>query len=163
MQSAGGPTARNRTCRVAVFQGAAKPPADRAGGAPGADRSAVAFEPHFAGGITGQIAAVVLAQQRTEVQGGRARLDIDVHHHGGVLAVRAADGFGVPAGLDQPQERLEVTGHRRRALRGVVMGLFPLGDQRLAVRGQRRLELRPLDMGQFDPPPRELLIARLTD
>jgi hypothetical protein len=50
---------------MAVLQRAAQPAVDGAGGSAGADRLAVAFEPDFAGGITGQILAVGVGQQRT--------------------------------------------------------------------------------------------------
>ena len=110
MQAAGGPTAGDRATLVAVFQRAAQPPADRAGRPPGAMGLAVTFEPHLTRGITGQVLAVGVGQQRTQMQRRGALGHIDVHHHGGVLAVRAARGFGVPAGLDQPQKRIEVPG-----------------------------------------------------
>ena len=80
--------------------------------------------------------------------------------------MRAAGGLGVPAGFDQTQERLEVAGHRRRALRcviAVVVIVFPLGDQRLAVAGQRRLEFGRFQVGQGDAPRGELLVAGLGD
>ena len=57
---------------------------------------------------------------------------VDVHHHGGVLPVRAAGGFGVPAGLDQPQERLHGARHRRPLIGsgGVAITViaFPFGE-----------------------------------
>ncbi len=67
--------------------------------APGTDRLAVALEPDFAGGIAGQITAVGVGQQRTQMQGGGVLGDVDVNHHGGVVAVGAPGGLGVPAGL----------------------------------------------------------------
>ena len=46
------------------------------------------------------------------MQRGGALLNIDVHHHGGVLPVWAAGRLGVPAGLDQAHKRLD--GARQR-------------------------------------------------
>jgi hypothetical protein len=89
VQIAGGATARHRAHAVAVLQGAAQPPIDHPGGTPGADGLTGAFEPHLAGGITGQILAFGLGEQRTQMQGRGAPLHIEVHHHRGVLAVRA--------------------------------------------------------------------------
>ena len=60
-----------------MFQGAAQPAVDRAGGPAGADDPAVAFEPDFAGGIAGQVLPLGIAQQRTQMQGRDARVDID--------------------------------------------------------------------------------------
>ncbi len=90
-----------------MLQGAVQPAVDHAGRPPGAEELAVAFEPGFAGGIAAEVAALGVRQQRTQMQCGDAVLDIDVHHHRGVLAVGAAGRLGVPAGLDQPQERLD--------------------------------------------------------
>ncbi len=72
VQTAGGPAAGDRAAAVAVLQGAAQPPADRAGGPPGADDLAVAFEPDLAGGITGQVLAFGVGEQRTQMQRGDA-------------------------------------------------------------------------------------------
>ncbi len=67
VQTAGGTTTRNRTGGMAVLQRAAQPPVDLAGRPPGADGLAVTFEPHFAGGITGQVLAVGVGEQRTQM------------------------------------------------------------------------------------------------
>ena len=166
MQTAGGTAAGYRAGGVAVLECAAQPPADRAGGAPGADDLTVTFEPHFTGGITAQVLAFGVGEQRTQMQRGGALGDVEVGHHGGVLPVRAAGGLGIPAGLDQAQKRLEVTRQRRRALGcGLALGaiLLPFGDQRLPMRRQRRLERRRLQMRKLDPPTGELLIAGLGD
>ena len=46
------------------------------------------------------------------MQRSGALLDVEMHHHGGVLPVGPAGDLGVPAGLDQPHERL--AGARQR-------------------------------------------------
>ena len=91
---------------MAVLEGAAKPPIDHAAGSAGADDLAVALEPDFTGGVTGQVSALGVGQQRTQMQRGGALGHIDVHHHGGVVAVGPPRRLGVPAGLDQPDKRL---------------------------------------------------------
>ena len=106
VQSAGGATAGDRAHAVTVLQGAAQPPVDLAGGAAGADDLAVAFEPDLIGGITGQVLAFGVGECRTQMQCAGALLHIEMHHHGGVLAVGSAGRFGVPAGLDQTQKCL---------------------------------------------------------
>ena len=112
VQTAGGPATGNRAGGMAVFQGAAKPSVDQPGGPPGTDDLTVAFEPRFTGGITGQVPTFRLRQQRAQMQGSDPLLDVHMHHHGGVVSVRAAAHLGVPAGLDQPQERLGGAGQR---------------------------------------------------
>ena len=72
----------------------------------------VTFKPHFTGGITGQVSAFGLGEQRTQMQRSDALLNVEMHHHGGVMAVWPAGHLGVPPGLDQPHERL--TGARQR-------------------------------------------------
>ena len=62
VQTAGGPTARNRTGGVAVLQRAAKPPVNHPGCSAGADGLTVAFKPDFTGGITGQVLAFGVGQ-----------------------------------------------------------------------------------------------------
>lgn len=81
VQTAGDPTAGNRARGMAVLQRAAKPPVDQASRSPGANDLAVTFEPDFTGGITGQVPAFGVSEQRTQMQFGRALLNIDVHHH----------------------------------------------------------------------------------
>ncbi|BBZ42539.1 hypothetical protein MCNS_56020 [Mycobacterium conspicuum] len=100
MQAAGGAATGDRAGGVAVFEGAAQPAVDHPGGAPGADDVAVAFEPDLAGGIAGQFLAFGVRQQRPQMQGGGFLLHIDVHHHGGVLPVRAKGRLHIPARLD---------------------------------------------------------------
>ena len=62
VQAAGRAAAGHRAAGVAVLEGAAKPAGDLAGRPAGADELAVAFEPHFAGGITAQVAAFGLGE-----------------------------------------------------------------------------------------------------
>ncbi|OBI90214.1 hypothetical protein A5661_03175 [Mycobacterium asiaticum] len=112
VQTAGGPAAGHRTRGVAVLE-AAQAAVDLAGGAPGADGDTVAFEPHLVGGITAEVLAFGLGQHRTQMQRGGGLVHIQVHDHGGVLAVRAAGHIGVPAGLDQRQECFPVARQRR--------------------------------------------------
>src|ERR1700752_5157537 len=101
VQTAGGTTPRNRTRGMAVPQRAAKPPVDLACRSAGADALAVTFEPDFTGGITGQVLAFGLGEQRTQMQRRGALLDVDVHHHSAVMPVRAAGHLGVPPSLHQ--------------------------------------------------------------
>ena len=104
---------------------------------PGANDLAVAFEPDLAGGITGQVSAVGLRHQWTQMQRGDALLDVQMHHHGGVLPVGPAGHLGVPPGLHQTHKRLAGARQRGRMIRcaiAVVAIVFPLGDQRLLVR-----------------------------
>ena len=64
-------------------------------------------------GVAEQVLAVGVGQQRTQVQGGEALLEVEVHHHGGVLPVRAPRHVGVPPGLDEAHERVDGVGERR--------------------------------------------------
>ena len=68
VQTTGGATARNRAHAVAMLQRAAKPPVDQPGRPAGTNGLAVTFEPDFAGGITGQVAAFGVGEQRTQMQ-----------------------------------------------------------------------------------------------
>ncbi len=97
VQTAGGTATRNRTRGMAVLQRAAKPPVDLAGRSAGADDLAVTFEPDLTSGITGQVLAFGVREQRTQMQRRGALLDVDVHHHSGVMPVRPAGRLGVPA------------------------------------------------------------------
>ena len=67
MQTTGGATARNRTAGIAVLECATQPPIDGAGHPARTDDPAVASEPHFTGGITGQVPAIGVAEQRTQM------------------------------------------------------------------------------------------------
>ena len=60
MQTAGGPASGYHAAAVAVLESAAQAAADLSGFPSGADHLPVAFEPDLAGGITGQIAAVII-------------------------------------------------------------------------------------------------------
>ena len=113
-------------------------------------------------------------------------LDVQMHHHRGVLPVGPARGLGVPPGLDQPHERLTGARHRRPlicaalaivviaivvitivALAIVVIGIvvivLALGDQRITMRLQRRVELRRVGVPEFDPVAAERLVGGLGD
>ena len=120
-----------------------------------------------------------------------ALLDVQMHHHRGVLPVGPARGLGVPPGLDQPHERLTAARHRRplicAALAIVVIGtvviaivvlaivviaivvirivviVLALGDQRITMRLQRRVELRRVGVTEFDPVAAERLVGGLGD
>ncbi len=100
VQTAGSTTAGNRAAGLAVLEGAAKPPVDQPARPPGADDLPATFEPDFTAGITAQVSAFSIGEQRTQVQRGGALLDIEVHHHRGVLPVGAAGRLDIPAGLD---------------------------------------------------------------
>jgi hypothetical protein len=151
VQTAGGTTARNRARSLAVLQRAAKPPVDLAGRSPGADDLAVTFEPGFIGGITGQVSAFGVGEQRTQMQPRGALLNIDVHHHSGVMAVWAAGRLGVPPGLHQAHKRLTSARQRRPLIcsaLAITMIVFPLGDQRITMRRQGGVELRGVMVGK---------------
>src|SRR6185312_9077298 len=76
MQTAGSPTTGHRTGCVAVLERTTKPAADQPGRSAGADGLTVTFEPHFTGGVTAQVAAIGVRQQRTQMQRGDALLNI---------------------------------------------------------------------------------------
>jgi hypothetical protein len=48
-----------------------------------------------------------VVQQWAEMQCSEPLFDIEVHHHRGALTVWPAARLEVPAGLDQPQERID--------------------------------------------------------
>ena len=120
VQTTGGTTARNRAHAVAVLQGATKPPVDQPCHTAGTNDLAVTFEPDFTRGITRQVSAFGIGQQRTQMQCRSPLLDVDVHHHGGVLPVRAAGRLGIPARLDQTQKRLDGGRERGPLLRNAL-------------------------------------------
>jgi len=98
-----GPTAGRRAAGVAVLERVAQPPVDHPGCSAGADELPVALEPDFTAAITGQVAALGVAECPTPMQRRGALAGIDVHHHHrGVQAVWAPSRLGVPAGLHQP-------------------------------------------------------------
>ena len=109
-----------------------------------------AFEPHLAGGITGQVAAVVVGQQRPQMQRGDARFDVEVHHDGGALPVRAGGDVASQPASTRLMNASRVVGsggagpdaaaRRPRAVGAVGVVAFPLGDQRVAVGLQRGVE-----------------------
>jgi hypothetical protein len=151
VQSAGGAAAGHYAGAVAVFECAAQPAADLAGGAAGADRLAVAFEPDLAGRVAQQVTTFVRGQQRTQMQRGDGLFDVDVDDDGGVLPVRAARCVGVPSGLDEAHERIDGVGERgccfgRLPAFGVVV-VGPLGDRRVAVGLEGGFELRGIEPG----------------
>ncbi len=136
VQTAGGAAAGHRAAAAAMLQRAAKPPADQPGRPPGPNDLTGAFEPHFSRGITGQVAALGVAEQRTQMQCRNMLFNVDMHHHGGVLPMRAASHLGVPPRLHQAHKRLHGARQRRhliaRAVTAVAIAL-PLGDQRLTM------------------------------
>ncbi|VBA33961.1 hypothetical protein LAUMK13_00378 [Mycobacterium innocens] len=115
VQTTGRITAGNRARAVAVLEGAAKPPVDHAGRPAGTNDLAITFEPNFTGGITAQVAAFGVGQQRTQMQCGGALGHVEMHHHRGVLPVGAAGHLGIPSGFDQTHKRLD-GGRQRRPL-----------------------------------------------
>jgi hypothetical protein len=100
---------------MAVLECTTKPAVDLTGRPPGADDLTVTFEPHFTGRIAAQESAISLGQQRTQMQRSRALLDVEMHHHGGVVAVWPTGHLGVPPRLDQTHERL-AGGRQRRPM-----------------------------------------------
>ena len=165
MQAAGGSAAGDGAGAVAVLEHAAQPATDRAGGSARADHFAVAGEPHFTGGIAGQILPLGLGQQWAEVQCADLPVDIEVHHHVGALSMGPALNLAIPSGLHQPQERIEARRHRGRVPTGIVLFpvVFPLGDQRVAVRLEGGFERGRFDVRQGDPPEVECSIAGFGD
>jgi hypothetical protein len=97
---------------VAELKSTAQPAVDQAGRPPGADGLPVSFEPGFAGGVTGQVLAFGVGEQRTQMQLSGFVFDIQMHHDGGVLPVGSAGHIGVPSGLHQAHE--SVGGVRQR-------------------------------------------------
>ena len=149
-----------------MLECAAKPPVDLAGRPAGADDRTVPFEPNLTRGITGQVAAFGVGEQRTQMQRAGALLDIDVHHHSGVLPVRPVGCLGVPSGLDQAHERLEGAWQRRHGIgcaASIAAILLPVGDQRVTMRRQCRVELRRIQVRKFYSPTSELVAGGLGD
>ena len=136
VQTAGGAAARNGAAAVAVLQCAAKPAADQPGRPPGADDLAVAFEPDFAGGVTGQVSAVGRREQRTQMQCSDALLDVQCT----TTVVRCPCGRRATSVSHPASTRLMnasvVFGNGGRfpdAPSRIVVVAFPVGDQRVAV------------------------------
>ncbi len=143
-------------------------PVDRSGGPPRPDDAAVAVKPGFAHGVAAQVAALVVGEQRTQVQVGDALVEVEVHDHGGVLPVGAAGDLGVPAGVDQVEERIHGGGQRGSLIGDllavgtvavgvvgavvVVVVVFPRGDQGVVMGLQGSVELRRVQPGQGDAP-----------
>ena len=153
---AGRATTGHRTGRMAVLQGATQAAVDGTGGAPPrTDGLSVAVEPHFAGGVTRKVLALSVGKQRAQMQVGDAILDVEVHHDGGALAVRAARGVGVPAGFDQAHERLALGGKRGAVLWGqavVLVCAFVFGDRGVQMCLHGGVECRGIQRGQFEFP-----------
>lgn len=112
VQTTGSAAAGNHTAAIAALKCTAKSAVDQAGRPPGTDGLPVAFEPPFTGGVTQQVSAFRLGEQRTQMPLRGTLLDIKMDHHGGAMAMRAGGRLGVPPGLDQTHERL--TGVRER-------------------------------------------------
>jgi hypothetical protein len=132
----------------------------------GADDLAVTLKPDFTGGITGQISAFGLGEQRTQMQRGGARGNVDVYQHSGVMPVWPPCRLGIPSGLDQAHKRLEGARQRRRDIGcavAIAAIVLVLGDQRITMRRQRRVELRRVQVAKFDPPTAELIAGGLGD
>ena len=130
---AGRPATGHRAGGVSVLERTTQPPVDRPRRATRPDHLSVAFEPHFTGGITQQISAIRISEQRTQMQRREALLDIEMHHHRGLLPVRAARRLGVPPRIDQTHERRTRGGQGRRLLGGrvtIVPIALPFGEQR---------------------------------
>ncbi|VBA47027.1 hypothetical protein LAUMK13_05760 [Mycobacterium innocens] len=113
VQTTGSAAPGNRARAVAVLEGAAKPPVDHAGRPAGTDELAITFEPNFTGGITAQVAAFGIGQQRTQMQRRGALGHVEMHHHRGVLPVGPAGHLGIPSGLHQTHKRLDGARQRR--------------------------------------------------
>src|SRR5947209_824057 len=128
-----------------MLQRSTKPPADQAGRPAGTNGLAVTFEPDFTRGITRQVSTFGVGEQRAQMQCRSALLNVDMHHHGGVLRVWAAGCIGVPACLDEADKRLAGARQRWsliRIARAIAVIELPLGDQRITVRRQGGVELR---------------------
>ena len=120
---------------------------------------AVMFEPDFAGGITGQVAAFGLRQQRTQMQCRSALSHVEVHHHGGVLPVwRQAASASQPASIRRMNASAVLcNGAADLSARAVIA--FPLSEKRITMRGQRGVELRRVMMAKSDPVATAALVA----
>ena len=173
MQTPGGPAPGHHTAPVAVLQRPAQPPADLPGLAARADHLTVALQPHLTRRIAEQEPAFGVGEQRTQMQRRGPVLDVEVHHHGGALPVRAARHVAVPPGLDQTQEPIDaarprrhpnaharagtgthtvtVTVTRTRTVTGALAVVaLPLRDERIVVGLQRGIEGRGLGVRQGD-------------
>ena len=113
VQAASRAAAGHHTAAIPMLQRPTQPPIDCARRAPGADRVPGAFEPHLTGCIAGQVPALGISEQRPQMQRPDLLVDVDVHDHGGVLAMRAPRHLAVPAGGDQLHERIHGIRHRR--------------------------------------------------
>ena len=91
VQTPGSPTTGHRTSAVAVLERTAKPTIDQTRRPASADNLSVTFKPHLTGGITAQVSAICLREQRTQMQLRGALLDVEMHDHGRVLSVRAGE------------------------------------------------------------------------
>lgn len=162
MKAACCPTAGNHTAMVAVFQGAAQSAADGPRGPSRANGLTVAFQPYLAGGVAQEVLAFLVGEHRTQMQCGDAVLDVQMHCDRGVLTVRAARHFSVPAGFDQAHEGVDIVRERPRlnTLAAIPVGVpvilavvtSPVGDQPIAVRSHRGVEFRCFHPRQPDPP-----------
>ena len=95
MQTAGGPAPGHHTAAVAVLEGAAQPAVDHPRRAAGTDDFTAAFEPDLASGIAGQVLAFGVGEQRAQMQRSDPFLDVQMHHHRGLLPVRPAQALSV--------------------------------------------------------------------
>lgn len=114
VQTAGGSASGYHAAAVAMLQSAAQPAAHGAGLSSRPDHHALAFEPDLAGGIAGQVPAVGIGEQWTQMQGRDAALEVDVHDHGGALPVRTGSHIGIPPGYDQAHEPIDAVRQRWR-------------------------------------------------
>ena len=65
------------------------------------------------------------------MQGSSALLDVEMHHHGGVVAVWPTGHLGVPRRLDQTHERIAGGRQRWPLIAGglaIAVIVFPLRD-----------------------------------
>ena len=154
VESAGGVTAGDAAGAIAAFEGAADPSGDLPGGACSAERDPMVFEPRLEPCVTGQVAALRLAQRGAECERGVVRSGFEVHDDGGAVAVGPLGNLGVPAVFAETYERVGQGRERRRyldaalACGGVVSS--PFGDQRVEVRLQGGVDRCALQLGQPD-------------
>ena len=85
-------------------------------------------------------------QRRAEVQVADLLVDVEVHDHGGAMAVGSEVGGGVEAVLGHAHQRVGQGGERPGRLTVVAFAL-PVGDQRVEVGVQGGVDHRSVELG----------------
>src|SRR6202012_2696197 len=87
VQTVAGCAAGNSARGVPALERAAELTIDRAGRSTATDCFTLAFEPHFTGGVAGQVLPLGFREQWAQMEGSNPLLDIYVHHQCCALAV----------------------------------------------------------------------------